>query len=89
MGTVMAGYDRSLKSRVRLKSGSMTGVKCFSGYVFPTPEAAAAAGDSAATSGPAVFSIMINNSLMSQYRMQKIIDRLVFLITADMDSDPS
>ena len=32
---------------------------------------------------------MINNSLMSQYRMQKIIDRLIFLITADMDSNPS
>ena len=93
----MTGYRTELKSRVRLKSGSMTGVKCFSGYVFPTSEAADAAGDitgtaaenSAATSGPAVFSIMINNSLMSQYRMQKIIDRLIFLITADMDSDPS
>ena len=97
METVMTGYRTELKSRVRLKSGSMTGVKCFSGYVFPTSEAADAAGDitgtaaenSAATSGPAVFSIMINNSLMSQYRMQKIIDRLIFLITADMDSNPS
>ena len=93
METVMTGYRTELKSGIRLKSGSMTGVKCFSGYIFPTPEAAeaagnntgTAAGDPAGTSGPAVFSFMINNSLMSQYRMQKIIDRLIFLITADIN----
>ena len=71
METVMTDYDKALKSRIRLKSGSMTGVKCFSGYIFPE------------TGGkPAVFSIMINNSLLSQYRMQKIIDRMIYLISA-------
>lgn len=75
---VMAGYDRELTSRIRLKSGSMTGVKCFSGYIFPTRHDA----DNPESGGkPAVFSIMINNSLLSQYRMQGIIDRLLYLLS--------
>ena len=64
------------KSRIKLKSGSMTGVKCFSGYVIP------ADGD---LSGAAVFSIMINNSTLSQYRMQKIADRLMYLIAVSVE----
>lgn len=70
MKGVMTEYDRAVTSRIRLKSGSMSGVKCFSGYIFPN-------GDER---NPAVFSIMINNSLLSQYRIQKITDRLIFLI---------
>ena len=87
METVMTGYDQKLKSGIRLKSGSMSGVKCFSGYIFPEPDAAKLTdtdGNIGKASGPAVFSIMINNSLMSQYRMQKIIDRIIFLIKADI-----
>ncbi len=74
MQAVMQGYDTSLTSRIRLKSGSMNGIKCFSGYVFPV------SGEK-----PAVFSIMINNSLLSQYRMQKIIDRILFLLVSELD----
>ena len=87
METVMTGYDQKLKSGIRLKSGSMSGVKCFSGYIFPGPDAAKLTdtdGNIGKASGPAVFSIMINNSVMSQYRMQKIIDRIIFLIKADI-----
>ena len=78
MEGVMAGYDSSLKSRIRLKSGSMTGVKCFSGYIFP-PLGSHGEGEECK---PAVFSIMINNSILSQYRMQKIMDRFIFLIAS-------
>lgn len=81
MTGAMTGYDPVLTSRIRLKSGSMTGVKCFSGYIFPkvSPEGIP-------SGKPAVFSVMINNSLLSQYRMQKIIDRLIFLISAGTES---
>ena len=68
---VMPEYDKGITSKIRLKSGSMSGVKCFSGYIFPED-----GGE------PAVFSIMINNSLLSQYRLQKITDRLIMLVTA-------
>lgn len=71
MSNVMHGYDASGLKRILLKSGSMTGVKCFSGYILPSdgkPEDAA------------VFSIMINNSQLSQYRMQLLVDRLLHLL---------
>ena len=69
MQSVMPEYDRSLTERIKLKSGSMSGVKCFSGYIFPENGGQ-----------PTVFSIMINNTLLSQYRLQKITDRLIYLI---------
>ena len=69
MQSVMPEYDRSLTARIKLKSGSMSGVKCFSGYIFPENGGQ-----------PIVFSIMINNTLLSQYRLQKITDRLIYLI---------
>ena len=72
----MTDYAQEYKPRIKLKSGSMTGVKCFSGYVIP------ADGD---ISGAAVFSIMINNSTLSQYRMQKIADRLMCLIAVSAE----
>ena len=69
----MPSCDPSITSRIRLKSGSMTGVKCFSGYIFPEDGGA-----------PAVFSVMVNNSLLSQYRLQKIIDRILFRLAAQL-----
>lgn len=77
METVMTDYTDGLKDRIRLKSGSMSGVKCFSGYIFPDTSP-----DGTPAGKPAVFSILINNSTLSQYRMQKIIDRLIYLISA-------
>lgn len=76
--TVMTDYSPGLKAGIRLKSGSMSGVKCFSGYIFPT------SGKNAEENRPAVFSIMMNNSPVSQYRMQKMADRLIFLISTDI-----
>ena len=76
MTGVMTDFGQEYKSRIKLKSGSMTGVRCFSGYVIP------ADGD---ISGAAVFSIMINNSTLSQYRMQKIADRLMYLIAVSVE----
>lgn len=69
----MRDYAPEIAGKVRMKSGSMSGVKCFSGYILsPTgsPEDAA------------VFSVMINNSDLSQARMQKIADKIISLIVA-------
>ena len=88
MESVMPEYGSGIKNRIRLKSGSMSGVKCFSGYIFPTEEAARAAEAGIWTlpeeDRPTVFSVMINNSLLSQYRLQKMTDRLICLISAGL-----
>ena len=64
----------SVKSRVHLKSGSMNGVRCFSGYIEPR------AGSKSET---IVFSIMTNNSLVPASRIDPIIDRVISLLSAD------
>ena len=64
----------SVKSRVHLKSGSMNGVRCFSGYIEPS------AGSKPDT---IIFSIMTNNSLAPASRIDPIIDRIITLLAAD------
>ena len=31
----MKGYSEALRKRIRVKSGSMRGVRCYSGYILP------------------------------------------------------
>ncbi len=64
----------SVKSRVHLKSGSMNGVRCFSGYIEPS---------SGSRSDTIIFSIMTNNSLVPASRIDPMIDRFITLLAAD------
>ena len=63
----------SVKSRVHLKSGSMNGVRCFSGYIEPSV---------GSKSDTIIFSVMINNSLAPASRLDPIIDRIITLLAA-------
>ena len=63
-----------VKSRVHLKSGSMNGVRCFSGYIEPS------SGSKAET---VIFSIMTNNSLAPVSRIDQVIDRIIMLLAAE------
>ncbi len=64
----------SIKSRVHLKSGSMNGVRCFSGYIEPS---------AGSKSDTVIFSIMTNNALVPASRIDPIIDRIIVLLAAD------
>ena len=70
----LKGESEALKSRVHLKSGSMGGVRCFSGYIEPSEGSKADA---------IVFSIMTNNLTVSAGRVDPIIDRIITLLAAD------
>ena len=70
----LKGESDVLKSRVHLKSGSMGGVRCFSGYIEPSEGSKADA---------IVFSIMTNNLTVSAGRVDPIIDRIITLLAAD------
>lgn len=69
----LKGAPASVKARVHLKSGSMNGVRCFSGYIEPT------AGSKDET---IVFSIMVNNALVPASRLDPVIDRVIVLLAA-------
>ena len=64
----------SVKARVHLKSGSMNGVRCFSGYIEPSV---------GSKSDTIIFSIMTNNAIVPASSVNPIIDRIITLLAAD------
>ena len=72
--TRLRGESETLKSRVHLKSGSMGGVRCFSGYIEPSE---------GSKSDAIVFSIMTNNLIVPVTRFDPIVDRIITLLAAD------
>ena len=64
----------AVRSRVRMKSGSMNGVRCFSGYILSSdgkPE------------NTIVFSIMTNNTVVPSSRINFIMDRIITLLAEE------
>jgi len=61
----------SLKSRIYMKSGSMDGVRCFSGYVLPL---------SGKPEDVIAFSVMTNNNTAPSGTVLPILDRIILLI---------
>lgn len=65
----MKKYPESLRSRIRVKSGSMNGVRCYSGYILPaSPESGR---------GPLTFSIMVNCCTAPTWKVRPLLDRLM------------
>lgn len=69
----MADYEEDIKSRIKVKSGSMNGVRCYSGYILPSD------GDKNET---IIFSIMVNNCIASTWRLRSLLDQLMAELAA-------
>lgn len=69
--TRMRNADEAVRARVHMKSGSMGGVRCFSGYIMP------ASGDSSET---IVFSVLTNNAVVPVSRINFCLDKLITLM---------
>lgn len=67
----MASAPASVKSRIYMKSGSMDGVRCFSGYVLP---------ESGKPEDVIAFSVMTNNNTAPSGTVLPILDRIILLI---------
>lgn len=57
------------RRRVRMKSGSMSGIRCYSGYIFPEHEE-----ENAKT---LVFSLFINNTTAEPYQIRAFTDKII------------
>ncbi len=64
----------SVKDRIYMKSGSMGGIRCFSGYILPT------GGNS---SGTIAFSVMVNNYVGNQAVLASKLDELILTLAAE------
>ena len=62
----MKSYPELLKKRIRYKSGTMEGVRCFTGYILPT-----------SSESTVIFSIMVNGYTISSGSIQTLIDHTI------------
>lgn len=67
----------ALRRRVRMKSGSMNGVLCYSGYILP---ASGTGKSEALPDSTIVFSIMTNNIVNDSAAVRRFIDTLIPLL---------
>ena len=70
----MRKYPSDIKARIRMKSGSMTGVRCYCGYLIPTE---------GSRDETIVFSIMVNNYFGPQASLQEFLDRMIYLMAME------
>ncbi len=66
--------DAQTRGRIRMKSGSMNGILCYSGYILPSD------GDPAHT---IVFSLLVNNAVGSSWVITPPVDRIIEALTAE------
>ena len=72
----MKGQPEALRSRIKVKSGSMTGVRCYSGYILPS-------GATTSTGLPEdalIVSIMTNNCTSPTWKVRPLLDRMMATI---------
>ncbi len=67
-------YPKSIKDRIHLKSGTMNGVKCYSGYIDANKKG---------KNNRIVFSIMINNSSEPKAKIANFIDRILYSLAKE------
>ena len=85
----MKGYPESLRKRIRVKSGSMNGIRCYSGYVIPSELAAQLEANKGRISDIPqeikdqiiIFSVLTNNCTSPQWKVRPMLDKFMAEIT--------
>lgn len=75
----MKGQPESLRKRIRVKSGSMNGVRCYSGYVLPSGSTL----ETAPKDDIIIFSIMTNNCTSPTWKVRPLLDRMMATIASE------
>jgi len=69
--TRLSGESKALKDRIYMKSGSMDGVRCYSGYIMPTD---------GAKEDTIIFSILTNTCDAPTWKVAGIIDNIIAML---------
>lgn len=88
----MKGQPAELRNRIKVKSGSMNGVRCYSGYILPSdcqvqtlsadPAAAYEALPEEIKSRTIVFSIMTNNCTSPTWKVRPLLDKVMVTLAS-------
>lgn len=76
----MKGQPANLRNRIKVKSGSMNGVRCYSGYILPS--GTAAHNVTAASDDIIVFSIMTNNCTAPTWKVRPLLDKMMIALAS-------
>jgi D-alanyl-D-alanine carboxypeptidase/D-alanyl-D-alanine-endopeptidase (penicillin-binding protein 4) len=64
----MRKYKEVIRSRIKVKSGSMNGVRCYSGYIIPTE---------GTREDVIIFSLMVNNCTSPTNEVRNLLDKVM------------
>ena len=64
----MQNVPAETKARIKVKSGSMNGVRCYSGYIIPTE---------GCKEDTIIFSIMVNNCTAPTWKIRPLLDKIM------------
>lgn len=64
----MKNYPASVRERILVKSGSMNGVRCYSGYIIPTE---------GCKDDCIIFSILVNNCTAPTWKLRPLLDKIM------------
>ena len=67
----MKNYPEETKARIKAKSGSMNGVRCYSGYIIPSE---------GCKDDTIIFSIMVNNSDEPTWKVRPLLDKIMGML---------
>ncbi len=73
----MKRYPEALRNRIRVKSGSMNGVRCYSGYILPSDYVTGSPLTQEIRDRIVVFSIMTGNCVSPSWKVRPMLDRLM------------
>ena len=75
----MKGYNKDLRSRIRVKSGSMNGVRCYSGYILPKGYTLVKSEEipQEIKDRIIIFSILTNNCISPSWKVRPALDKLM------------
>jgi D-alanyl-D-alanine carboxypeptidase/D-alanyl-D-alanine-endopeptidase (penicillin-binding protein 4) len=67
----MQGQPAGVRNRIKVKSGSMNGVRCYSGYILPSDP----------SGQTIVFSILTNNCTSPTWKVRPLLDRIMLILS--------
>ncbi len=67
----MSKFPPEMKARIKVKSGSMNGVRCYSGYIIPTE---------GCKDETIIFSIMTNNCTSPTWKVRQLLDKIMAVL---------
>ena len=75
----MKGQPLALRERIKVKSGSMNGVRCYTGYILPS---AAGSLPEEIRSKTIVFSILTNNCTSPSWKVRPLLDKIMVTLAS-------